>query len=140
MNLEKNSIMIEVEDSEEEAMKSFFFDTYAFFEILNGSENYRKYISVRIITSKLNLFELYSKILRESNEEEAHIALEEYYPFVKDFDQEVIIAAAKLKKELNKRDVSMTDCIGYALAKQLGIKFLTGDRVFEHMENVEFVK
>ena len=79
MNLEKNSIMIEVEDSEEEAMKSFFFDTYAFFEILNGSENYRKYISVRIITSKLNLFELYSKILRESNEEEAHIALEEYY-------------------------------------------------------------
>ena len=39
-----------------------------------------------------------------------------------------------------KRNVSMTDCVGYILAKQLGIKFLTGDKEFEHLDNVEFVK
>lgn len=131
--------MIEVEDAKEEESENLFFDTYAFFEILKGSANYKKYSNVRIITSKLNLFELYSKILREENEEDARKALEEYYPCIKDFDQEVIVAAAKLKKSLNKRDVSMTDCIGYALARQLGIKFLTGDSAFEHLDNVEFI-
>ncbi len=34
----------------------------------------------------------------------------------------------------------MTDCIGYIFAKQLGIKFLTGDKEFENLDNVEFVK
>ena len=45
-----------------------------------------------------------------------------------------------MKKELNKRKLSMTDCIGYMMAKQWGIKFLTGDKEFEDMENVEYVK
>ena len=48
--------------------------------------------------------------------------------------------AAHLKKQLNKRNVSMTDSIGYCLAQQLGIKFLTGDTEFENMDGVEFVK
>ena len=39
-----------------------------------------------------------------------------------------------------KKDISMTDCIGYFLAKSLGIKFLTGDKEFENMKDVEFVK
>ena len=34
----------------------------------------------------------------------------------------------------------MTDCIGYILAKNIGIKFLTGDKEFENLDNVEFVK
>ena len=34
----------------------------------------------------------------------------------------------------------MTDCIGYIIAKRLGMKFLTGDKEFEGFENVEFVK
>ena len=34
----------------------------------------------------------------------------------------------------------MVDCIGYMTAKRLGVKFLTGDREFEGMDNVEFVK
>lgn len=38
------------------------------------------------------------------------------------------------------RKVSMTDCISYFQASELGIKFLTGDKEFEDFENVEFVK
>jgi predicted nucleic acid-binding protein len=34
----------------------------------------------------------------------------------------------------------MVDCISYALANRLGIKFLTGDMQFEGLPNVEFVK
>ncbi len=86
------------------------------------------------------MFELYLGVLREVNEVEAEKVLDKYSPFVVDFNQDVIKNAAKLKILLNKRDVSMTDCIGYCLAKQLGIRFLTGDDAFRDLDNVEFVK
>src|SRR3989344_5228619 len=122
MNSEENYINLE---------ESFFFDSYAFFEILKANKNYGKYKESEIVTTKLNLFELYFGIIREKGEAEAKKVLDLYYPFATDFDEEVIKEAAKLKNELNKRDVSMTDCIGYALARQLEIKFLTGDKAFE---------
>lgn len=136
MNLEENYITIEgVEEAQ-----SFFFDTYAFYEIIRGNKNYQKYKEADIITTKLNVFELYLAFLREKSEDLAESSLVKYYPFVKDFDEKVIMEAAKLKIYISKRDVSMTDCIGYCFAKQLRIKFLTGDSAFENMENVEFVR
>ena len=74
------------------------------------------------------------------NEKEAEQFLAEYYQFVIDFSQDDIKEAAQLKLEYKKRDLSMTDCIGYVLADRLGIKFLTGDKEFKDFENVEFIK
>ena len=123
-----------------ESEESYFFDSYAFFEILKSNKNYAKYESAEIITTKLNLFELYFGILREKGEFEAKEVLDLYYPFAVDIDSNILEEAAKLKNKLNKRNVSMTDCIGYCTALTLGIKFLTGDREFENLDNVEFVK
>ena|SRR3989338_8812211 len=118
----------------------FFFDSYAFFEIIKGNKNYEPYLNSNIITTKLNLFELYFGLLKEFNEEKAIFSLNNYYSFAADFDKPDIEEAAKLKLKLNKRNVSMTDCIGYAVASKLGIRFLTGDKEFENLSNVEFVK
>ncbi len=118
----------------------FFFDSYAFFEILKANKNYNKYKVVQIVTTKLNLFELYFGVLREKGEKEAKETLDFYYPYIIEFDSSIIEEAAKLKDKLNKRNVSMTDCIGYCTAISLGIKFLTGDKEFENLDNVEFVK
>lgn len=119
---------------------SFFFDSYAFFEIIKENKNYLPYLNSEIITTKLNLFELFHGFMKDKNEELAKVSLEKYYPFAVDFDNEVIIEAAKMKAQLNVRKLSMTDCIGYCLSKQLGIKFLTGDEQFKDLDNVEFVK
>lgn len=135
MNSEESYIELQEEDRD-----TFFFDTYAFFEILAGNKDYDKYIEAKIITTKLNIFELYLLIYRDISEEKAEEVFKKYYPFVEDFGEIVIKEAAKMKKEFNKRDLSMADCIGYCMAKQLGIKFLTGDEQFEKMENVEYVK
>ena len=134
MNLEKRYI------EEKDIENSFFFDTYAIFEILKGNEKYMKYKDSKISLTKLNLFELYSGILREVDEKNAKNELNKYYNFSIDFDKETIEEAAKMKLVLNKRNISMTDCIGYILSKRLGIKFLTGDKEFENLKNVEFVK
>jgi predicted nucleic acid-binding protein len=46
----------------------------------------------------------------------------------------------KFKLKYKKEHLSYVDCIGWAKAKELGIKFLTGDEKFEDKDNVEFVK
>ncbi|MBU0958442.1 MAG: hypothetical protein KKB31_00715, partial [Nanoarchaeota archaeon] len=50
------------------------------------------------------------------------------------------INATKFKFKNRKDGLSYTDCIGYILSKELGIKFLTGDKKFKNKSNVEFVK
>ena len=42
--------------------------------------------------------------------------------------------------KVNIANLSYVDYIGYILAKQRNVKFLTGDKEFENMDNVEFVK
>src|SRR3989338_2333574 len=134
MNSDENFITIE---SENEGPQDFFFDTYAFYEIIKENPNYKDYINTGVITTKLNIFELYLAFLKDKNVDLAEYSLRKYYTFAGDFDEQVIREAAKLKIQLNNRDVSMTDCIGYCFAKQLGIKFLTGDNAFEKMRSEE---
>lgn len=118
----------------------FFFDSYALIEIILGNLNYKPYTKSRIVTMKLNIFEVYHGLMRDIGEKEAEKFLEEYYPFIIDFNEEDIRNAAKLKIQFKKKKLSMTDCIGFVLAKRMRIKFLTGDKGFEDFDNVEFVK
>jgi len=46
----------------------------------------------------------------------------------------------KFRKKNKKRNLSYTDCIGYVYATENDLIFLTGDKEFENLENVEFVK
>lgn len=118
----------------------FFFDSYAIIEIIKGNINYLNYADAIIIITQLNLFEVYYGILREGTEYDADLFMRKYRQYVLDYDESVIKNAAKFRLEYKKRNLSMTDCIGYCLAKKWGIKFLTGDKEFERMEQVEFVK
>ena len=120
--------------------EEYFFDTYAIFEIIGGNKSYEKYTDKVITLTKLNIFELFYNALKDFGEQEANKIIEIYYPSVVEYNKEVIKEAAKLRLKYKKRDLSMADCIGYIVAKKLGIKFLTGDKEFEDLENVEFVK
>ena len=121
-------------------MKAYFFDSYAVMEILKGNKNYDAFRDSEVVLTKLNLFEIYHNILKQFDEELAEEIINKYKVFAVDFDEITIKKAAKFRIENIKRKLSMTDCIGYILAKKIGIKFLTGDKEFEHLENVEFVK
>jgi len=107
---------------------------------LKGNKNYEPYKKCKIITTKLNIFELYFGLLRDVDEQSAENYFGKYYQFALDFDEDIIKEAAKMRLRLRKRNISMTDCIGYVLSLKLKIKFLTGDKEFESFRNVEFVK
>ena len=59
---------------------------------------------------------------------------------VVEIDDETIKAAIKFRKEHKKQDLSYTDCIGYIYAKRNNLKFLTGDKEFENLPFIEFVR
>lgn len=118
-----------------------FYDTYAILEIIKGNPNYKAYLKdVGIVTTKLNLMELYYRLYVLHGIETAEIYYQKYKPFVIEVSDSLIKKAMVFKAENKNKDLSYVDCIGYIYAKENKIKFLTGDKQFEGMENVEFAK
>ena len=122
-------------------VEEFFFDTYALNEIIKGNKDYAKFKSgVAIITTNLNLMELYYGLLLrhdEKNAEKYYGAFKEYVVKVTD---ETIKQAMKLKKQYKKQNLSYIDCIGYTISLKRNVKFLTGDKEFKNLTNVEYIK
>ncbi|MEK6898667.1 MAG: PIN domain-containing protein [Nanoarchaeota archaeon] len=124
-----------------EQLKTFFFDTYAFYEIIVGNSNYEKYKKdVVIITTKLNLMELHYGLLRTEGKEKADEKYDSYIQFAVEITDPIVKMANEFRLQNKEKKLSYVDCLGYTLAKAYNVRFLTGDMQFENMENVEFVK
>ena len=115
----------------------FFFDTYAFFEIIRGSLPYAKYQNSIAITTIFNLAELNYGLKKEINEKIADELTEKYRTYLVEPTLDDIKKAMSLKRKF--RHLSIPDCVGYIVAKRHRVKFLTGDEDFRHLDNVEFV-
>jgi len=121
----------------------YFYDSYAVIEYLKGNENYRHYFDdANGILTKLNLMEVYFKLLSTADSRTAKEALTSFSKYLVDFDLHNIEEAMKLRlnfKQNRRQEISYADALGYHLAKQNGTKFLTGDNEFRGLDNVEFV-
>ena len=122
-------------------MNSFFYDTYALFEIARGNPTYLPYSSnISIMTTHLQLMELYYSLLRTISKEQAERYYDLFVSFAHPLDDETIKEAMQFRLLHKNKGLSYVDCIGYIMAKQRGIPFLTGDKEFEHLPGVKFVK
>jgi len=115
------------------------FDTYAVIEILKGGTNYKLFVDSEIIINDFIFAELCYNLYREK-EPRSREYLDEYAQYIVPVNSDWIEEAMEFRLKWKDRKVSITDCIGYIMAKKLGIKFLTGDKEFENLENIEFVK
>ncbi len=118
----------------------YFFDSYAIIEIIRENENYLKFKDEALITSILNTGEIYYYLLKDKDEETAnswHSLLIRSAILV---DSDIIVKAMKFRFENKSKKFSFVDCVGYVLAKERNLRFLTGDKGFENFDNVEFVK
>jgi len=121
--------------------ETYFFDTYALYEILVGSQNYSKYArDIKIVTTRLNLIELHYRILRELGKAVADEKYDYFKKFIISISDDVIKKANEFRCKNKKQKLSYVDCIGYVLATTRGMRFLTGDNAFKGMDGVEFVK
>ena len=125
-------------------MAKFFGDTYALIEILKGNPNYEGYSQADLVTTEFNILELTYALFRDFGRNEAANVID----FIR-FKIEVVPAedsdylnASEFRLSTNRtgKKLSLVDALGYSYSRKLGIKFLTGDKEFSGMENVEYVK
>ncbi|MBI2056801.1 PIN domain-containing protein [Candidatus Pacearchaeota archaeon] len=117
----------------------YFFDTYAIMEIIEGNKNYKGYLDSDVVINNFIFAELCYVLFRDKDKK-AKEHLSKYSKYILSVKPEWIEEAMQFRLKWKDRSVSITDCIGYVMAKKMEIKFLTGDKEFEKMENVEFVK
>ena len=103
---------------------TYFFDTYAIVEIIRGNENYKEYIKKNAILTQLNIFELFYGLMKDCDVEFANKIIDKYYISVVGYEKGIIKEAVLFKLENKKKNLSMTDCVGYVMAKKMNIKFL----------------
>ena len=126
---------------ERDGFKTLFFDTYALYGIALGSENYKLYTSgFRIITTIMNLYELYFRLIQDNFLFEAEKFFEKFLPDCMQIKPDVIKDAARFRLKNKKLDLSYVDALGYITAQRYDAPFLTGDKSFRRLPNVEFVK
>lgn len=120
-------------------MPDFFFDTYALVSLLEGDPAYRPYRALPVYTHDFQLFELFTAILRDDPTARPLEAANALRPNLLPHAREDLLVASIYKLARSRDRVSYADSLGYILARGHRLRFLTGDRKFEGIENVEWV-
>jgi len=141
MEEKRETEIIIPDDASAGTIARYFFDSYAIIEILRDNPKYSRFKEEAIVLGLFNLAEIYWHCINDKNlESDADTLFSKFRRAVVEIDDETLKEAIQFRKEHKKQDLSYTDCIGYIYAKRNNLKFLTGDKEFEGMENVEFMK
>lgn len=114
-----------------------FLDAYAIMEILDANPDFTPFLDDSV-TSVHHLYEIHIGVARLRDEETADEAYDAFRPRAVHPSDEDIRLASRLKRE--RRSWSQADALGYAMARNRDLVFVTGDKGFEGVEHVEFVK
>lgn len=116
----------------------YFFDTYAFFEIIRGNPSYARFKGCRVITTIFNLAELNYGLKKEIGDAAADKITKQYRTFLVEVAVEDVLGAMTFRRQ--HKDCSIPDAVGYIISKRFKVPFLTGDGDFKGMPGVEFVR
>ena len=119
--------------------QTFVYDTYALMEILDKNPNYEPYTKQKAIINDFIFAEFCYNLIKDKVKKMEEYA-NEVKPAIVHADPKIIEEAMKFRYKNKKKKLSMTDCISYFMARDLGIKFLTGDKEFAKIDGVEFVR
>lgn len=118
----------------------YFLDSYAIISILSGS---RRYAGVELsegITTLLNLMEVQYFLCKEGiKEDEIRETLSKISPICIPFSANECYESVKFRYSNRGRRLSYADCLGYTIAKNRKVLFVTGDKEFKGMPNVMFL-
>ena len=115
-------------------------DTYALIEIAEGNPKYHHLLNSDAVTLKDNLAELYYFFLKKYDQKTADLFLEEFRGLVVDLPIELIPKSMLFKHSRSKSNFSYADCMGYVFALESKRVFITGDRAFKGLDNVEIIR
>ncbi len=115
-------------------------DTYALIEIHNKNPKYIPYLEEEFTIPEPIIAEFYGIILKNYNEQTANYLLKKFEPYLSPVNINILIKAIKFRHENKKRKLSFFDCVAYMFSLENKYEFLTGDKEFENLPGVDFVK
>lgn len=126
---------------EKDGSKTLFYDTYALYALATGKETYAEFSKgYKILTGLMNLYEFYYISTKENNNNLAEEFFDRLVSSCIKIKPEFLKKAANFRFKEIKRKFSYVDCLGYIMAKENNVEFLTGDIGFKDMPNVRFVQ
>jgi len=118
-----------------------FLDTYTLIEMNNENSNYKKYREAELVTLLENLAEMYYIISRDKGKDEAESNFRQFLIIGKVMPPGLIPLAMEFRLSNRKeKNFSYFDSFGYVYALENNMKFVTGDRAFRGMKNVEIAR
>jgi len=119
----------------------YFYDSYALISYLEDAEGYRGFELSEGVTTLINLMEVHY-FLRRNGRGEPGIreVISNLLPLCIGFSEDDCYEAVRFRYANKRKRLSYINCLGYVLAKREGLEFVTGDREFERMKNVRFVR
>ena len=118
-------------------------DSFAWMEYFMGTEKGEKVREIVesdtiLYASPVILAEIYSKSQRVDGSGKERVEFILNRCVVVEFDDEIGVEAGRIHAEMKSRvrDFGMIDALIIASARKRGLKILTGDKHFEHFENV----
>ena len=115
-------------------------DTYALMEIYLGNEKFAGYLNVEFVINDLTLAEFYGVLLKEYGEGEAELWFKKLERYSVQVSKKILIEAVKFRHTNKKQNISFFDAVGYIFSLNNRYIFVTGDKEFEKLPGVEFVK
>ncbi|MBI4451720.1 PIN domain-containing protein [Candidatus Woesearchaeota archaeon] len=121
-------------------MTEYYYDSYAVIEYINDNPAFASFFEEHTgILSIFHLVEIYYSVLREDSRDKAAEVLNALWPLTVQVAKETVEKAMAFKLAHRKDELSYADCIGYALAQERNILFLTGDKAFRSVKGTQFV-
>lgn len=107
----------------------FFLDSYALLVILEAAPPYRRFEGVPVVCERYNLLELAAGLLRKRVEpERMRRAVGSLRAELLEPGRRLLRPAAEFKRRAQARKRSYVEALGYTLAREHGLLFLTGTR------------
>ncbi len=115
-------------------------DTYALMEISQQNPEFEVYLDSDFVITEITLAEFYGVILGEYDEKTAEYWFRKLEGYAVSVSREILKEAVKFKHENRKVNISFFDAVGYVFSLANGCHFVTGDKEFKGLKNVEFKK
>lgn len=113
-------------------------DTYALMEIYLGNVKFAEYLNIEFVINDLTLAEFYGVLSKEYGEGEAELWLKKLERYSVQIERDILIEAIKFRQEHKKQNLSFFDAAGYIFSIKNRYNFVTGDKEFKDLPNVEF--
>ena len=120
----------------------YFYDSWSIIAHLASPKLKPYFRAGRGRTTWLNLMEVYWVLLREGKSgSEANEIVSSFNPYLMEFTFEEVQDAMELRLKWHEggRRISYVDAIGYSLARDRHMQFLTGDPAFRRIPGVAFI-